>query len=185
MRFTILAVLVAAALALTTAPSEAAWAGYFNKSVEFSFFAPGELKTERGSYSGALAGQRDATVFQSEEDNIQYKVIVVDFSARPNDEAALLAEAATAFQTGRTVLADASLGVDRITGRKISVDLPDGAGRSMGAFYFKNGHLIHLQVTVLAANGDYETPDTGRFIDSLAFLPSRINPGAIELTLPK
>jgi hypothetical protein len=51
-------------------------------------------------------------------------VIVVDFSSRPNDEAALLAEAATAFQTGRTVLADTSLQVDDIEGRKISVDIP-------------------------------------------------------------
>jgi hypothetical protein len=185
MRFTILPVLAAAALAFTTAPSEAAWSGYFNKSVEFSFFAPGELKTERGTYSGALAGQREATVFQSEEDNIQYRVIVVDFSSRPNDEAALLAEAATAFQAGKTVLADTTLQVDDIGGRKISVDLPNGMGRSMGAFYFRKGHLIQLHVTVLPANGDYGTPDTGRFIDSLAFLPARVNPGDVELAVFK
>ena len=185
MRFAILAALVTAALTFTMTPSEAAWNGYFNKGVEFSFFAPGELKSERGTYSGQLAGRRDATVYQSEEDNIQYTVTVVDFSARPNDQAALLAEAATAFQTGRTVLADTSLNVDDITGRKISVDLPNGGGRSMGAFYFRNGHLIQLQVTVLPANGDYGTPDTGRFVDSLSFLPHRINPGDTELTLQK
>ena len=185
MRLTALAVLAAAALAFTVAPSEAAWNGYFNKGVEFSFFAPGELKTERGTYNGTLAGQSNATVFQSEEDNIQYKVTVVDFSSRPNDGAALLAEAATAFHTGKSVLADTSPNVDDIGGRKISVDLPNDGGRSVGAFYFRNGHLIQLQVTVLPANGDYATPDTGRFIDSLAFLPSRINPGAIELTLMK
>ena len=185
MRSTTLAGLAAAALIMTTVPIEAAWNGYFNKVAEFSFFAPGELKTERGTYSGTLAGERRATVFQSEEDNIQYKVIVVDFSDRPNDEAALLAEAAAAFQTGRKVLADSSPGVDKFIGRKISVDLPNGGGRSMGAFYFRNRHLIQLQVTVLPANGDYLTPDTGRFIDSLAFIPTRINPGAIELTLMK
>src|SRR6185436_14798539 len=109
MRFTNLAVVAVTALIFATLPSEAAWNGYFNKSVEFSFFAPGQLKTERGTYSGTLAGQREATVFQSEEDNIQYRVIVVDFSSRPNDETALLAEAATAFQAGKTVLADTSL----------------------------------------------------------------------------
>src|SRR5262245_7859753 len=185
MRFTTLAVAAAIALGVMTAPSEAAWNNYFNKSVEFSFFAPGALKTEKGTYSGAVAGQQKATVFQSEEDNIQYKVTVVDFSAGSHDQAALLAEAATAFQNGRRVLNDASPGVDQITGRKISVDLPNNGGRSMGAFYFKNGHLIQLQVIVLPANGDYETPDMGRFIDSLAFLPSRINPGAVELTLQK
>ena len=97
MRSTTLAGVAAAAVIMTAVPSEAAWNGYFNKVVEFSFFAPGELKTERGTYSGTLAGQRGATVFQSEEDQIQYKVIVVDFSDRPNEEAALLAEAAAAF----------------------------------------------------------------------------------------
>jgi hypothetical protein len=185
MRSTKLAGLAAAALIVTTVPTEAAWNGYFNKVVEFSFFAPGELKTERGTYRGKLAEERRATVFQSEEDNIQYKVIVVDFSDRPNDEAAVIAEAAAAFQTGKKVLADSSPGVDKMIGRKISVDLPNGGGRSMGAFYFKNRHLSQLQVTVLPANGDYGTPDMGRFIDSLAFLPNRINPGAIELTLMK
>jgi hypothetical protein len=180
MRFTTLAVLAALALTFTTAPSHAQWKGYFNKSVEFSFFAPGELKTERATHSG-----RNATVFQSVEDNIEYKVTVVDFTARANESTAVVSEAATTFQTGSRVLADASLGVDQMTGRKISVDLPNNGGRSMGAFYFKNGHLIQLQVTVLPANGDYETPDMGRFIDSLAFLPSRINPGAVELTLQK
>jgi hypothetical protein len=185
MRFTILAALAAAALTLATSPSEAAWAGYFNKSVEFSFFAPGALKSERGTYSGTLAGQREATVFQSDEDNIQYKVIVVDFSSRPNDESALLAEAANAFLAGKTMLADTTLQVDDIAGRKISVDLPNAGGRSMGAFYFRKGHLIQLHVTVLPANGDYGTPDTGRFIDSLAFLPTRVNPGDLELTLFK
>jgi hypothetical protein len=185
MRFDALAVLATAALIFTSAPSEAAWNGYFNKSVQFSFFAPGELKSELGTYRGTLAGSRDATVFQSEEDNIRYKVVVVDFSARPNDHDALLTEAATAFQTGKTVLADASLNVDDIGGRKISVDLPNGGGRSMGAFYFRSGHLIHLEVTILPANGDYGTPDAGRFIDSLAFLPQRINPGDVELTLQK
>ena len=94
MRSTMLTGLAAAALIMTAVPSEAAWNGYFNKVVEFSFFAPGELKTERGTYSGTLAGRRSATVFQSEEDNIQYKVIVVDFSDRPNDEAALLVKLA-------------------------------------------------------------------------------------------
>ena len=185
MRLTFIGLLAAAALIVTTAPSQAQWNQYFNESVEFSFFAPGELKTERGAYSGALAGQRDATVFHSEVDNIQYKVIVVDFSSRPNDEAALLAEAATAFQIGRTLLADTSLQVDDIQGRKISVDIPNGAGRSLGAFYFRKGHLIQLQTTVLPANGDYGTPNTGRFIDSLAFLPQRINPGSTEVTLFK
>jgi hypothetical protein len=38
---------------------------------------------------------------------------------------------------------------------------------------------------VLPANGDYGTPDAGRFIDSLAFTLSRTEKGATELPLPR
>ena len=36
-----------------------------------------------------------------------------------------------------------------------------------------------------SGNGDYGTPDAGRFVDSLVFLLSRTEPGAIELPLPR
>jgi len=38
---------------------------------------------------------------------------------------------------------------------------------------------------VLPANGDVGSPDPGRFIDSIAFVLSRTQPGAIELETPK
>jgi len=37
---------------------------------------------------------------------------------------------------------------------------------------------------VLPANGDYATPDAGRFIDSLTFNLARANKDATELKLP-
>jgi hypothetical protein len=55
----------------------------------------------------------------------------------------------------------------------------------LAAFYFIKGRLISLQVTVLPANGDYGTPDMGRFVDSIAFRVDRAEQGSAELALPK
>ena len=68
--------------------------------------------------------------------------------------------------------------------RKITIDFPNNGGRSMAAVYFKQGHLIQLQVTV-SPNGDVLTPDLGRFVDSLAFGAGYEESGAIQLKLIK
>lgn len=186
MRFPYLAALVGAPLAFAAVPAEAAWNQYFNRALEFSFLAPGELKMEKGTYKGELAGERNAEVFRSVEDNIEYVVTVVDFSAQASqasEESALLAEAEDLFRKDKNVLADGQLRVDAYIGRRIAADLPGNRGRSSGAFYFKRGHLILLVATVLPANGDYGTPDLGRFVESLSFQDSRVDPGATELTI--
>jgi hypothetical protein len=89
------------------------------------------------------------------------------------------------FQDKKKLLMDTFGRVDGMYGRKLSVDQPNNGGRTLGAFYFVNGRLISLQVTVLPANGDYGTPDMGRFVDSLAFRPERVEKGATELGLPR
>jgi hypothetical protein len=186
MRFPYLAAVVCAAFALLVLPAEAAWNQYFNRALEFSFLAPGELRTEKGTYKGELAGEHNAVVYRSVEDNIEYVVTVVDFSAQASqasEESALLAEAEDLFRKGKNILADGQLRVDAYIGRRITADLPGNRGRSSGAFYFKRGHLILLVATVLPANGDYGAPDLSRFVESLSFQESRVDPGAIELTL--
>jgi hypothetical protein len=185
MRFTSLASLTGIGLAVAILPAEAAWHGYVSREAGFSFTAPGEVKTEKGSYRSALAGQRAATVFQSAQDNIEYKVIVVDFAGRNGEQEPLIKEASALFQANKKVLADVEARVDSSYGHKMTVELPNNGGRSMAAVYFKDSHLIQLQVTVLPANGDYGTPDMGRFIDSVAFVEGRAEPDATELKLSK
>src|SRR5882757_2197950 len=80
MRFTTLASLVGATLVILTVPAEAAWKSYISHSLGFSFEAPGDLKTEKGIYEGALAGKHDAIVYRSVDDNIEYKATVIDFT---------------------------------------------------------------------------------------------------------
>jgi hypothetical protein len=184
MRSTSLAILVSAALTAMTAPAMAAWHGYISHPMGFAFAAPGQLKVEKGTYRGAVAGPRDTVVYRFVDDNIEYKVVVVDVSDRANDAANLLGEAAYIFQEDKKVLMDTFGRVDRQYGRKLTIDLPDNAGRATAAFYFINGRIVSLQATVLPANGDYDTPDMGRFVDSITFFTVRATDDATELPVP-
>jgi hypothetical protein len=181
MRFTALVSLVGVTLAIMTAPADAAWKSYINRSLGFSFEAPGDLKTETGAYDGQLAGKHDAVVYRSLDDNIEYKVTIVDFTPRAGEGAVLLGEATFSFQDKKKLLMDTFGRVDGQYGRKLTIDHPNNGGRTLGAFYFINGRLISLQATVLPANGDYTTSDMGRFVDSLAFRPDRAEQGSTEL----
>ena len=183
MRFTVLATLVGA-LAAMTAPATAAWRGYISHPLGFAFAAPGELKVEKGTYRGAVAGQHDALVYRFVDDDIEYKAVVIDMSDKANDAATLLGEAEYNFQNGKKVLMDTFGRVDRQYGRKLTIDLPNNGGRTTAAFYLIKGRIISLQATVLPANGDYDTPEMGRFVDSITFFTIRAPDDAIELPAP-
>jgi hypothetical protein len=184
MRLTTLAVSWGAALATMTLPASAAWRSYISHPLGFAFAAPGELRMEKGSYRGDVAGTHDTIVYRFVDDDIEYKAIVIDLNDKANDAATLLGEAEYLFQTDKKVLMDTFGRVDRQYGRKLTVDLADNAGRTSAAFYFINGRVISLQATVLPANGDYETPDMGRFVDSITFFTVRAPDDAAELPLP-
>ena len=183
MHVRILGGLIGAALAMAIMPAEAAWHSYVNTEAGFSFTAPGAVKAEKSSYKSTAEGQRTATIFRSLEDDVEYRVTVVNFFGRKSDEAAIIKEASTLFQANKKVLADSEARVESSYGRKMTVDLPNAGGRSMVAVYFNQGYLIELQVTVLPANGDYGSPDMGRFVDSIAFGPDRAENDATDLKL--
>ena len=189
MRRWMLAALAGAALTIVAMPAQAAWKSYINKELGFSFMAPGEVKAAVGNFRGAYAGPRQTIVYRSVEDNIEYKVTVMTFLQAQAEGATLLGERQYMFQDGKKVLLDTFArvepGKDAVYGRKIVVDLPDNKGRSTGAFFFTKGRLISLEATVLPAKGDLASPDPARFVDSLVFVLSRTEPGAVELETPK
>ena len=184
MRLTALATLMGAALATITAPAMAAWHGFISHPLGFAFAAPGTPKVEKGTYSGAVAGQHDTVIYRFDDDNIEYKAVVIDMRDKANDAATLLGEAEYMFGEGKKVLMDTFGRVDRQYGRKLTVDLPNNAGRTSAAFYFINGRIVSLQATVLPANGDYDTPEMGRFVDSITFFTVLAPDDAIELPAP-
>jgi hypothetical protein len=191
MRKWMLAALTGAALTMATLPAQAqgAWKSYIVNELGFSFMAPGEVKAELGTFRGAVAGPRQTMVFKSVANNIEYKVTVMSFLQARAEGATILGERTFMFQENKNTLMDTFArvepGKDAVYGRKMVVELPDNKGRSTGAFYFTKGKLIAMEATVLPANGDNESPDPARFVDSIAFNPSRAGEGAIALQPPK
>jgi hypothetical protein len=189
MRSLILAALASAAIAISTAPANAAWKSYISKDLGFSFMAPGEVKAELGTFRGEVAGPRQTTVFKSTEDNIEYKVTVMSFVQAQADGAIILGEREFMFRQRNAVLMDTfsqvESGRDTVYGRKIVIDLPMNKGRTTGAFYFNNGRLYTLEATVLPASGNYTSPDPERFVGSIRFMLAHTEPGAVELIAPK
>ncbi len=194
----VLAALAGAILVAAAAHAQTAWHSYVSHQLGFSVEMPGEVKASIGTYREAIAGPRQTTVFRSLDNNIEYKITIMNFAQAQGDGASLLGERVFYFE-GR----DNNMGVhdekgvrmdtfgrvepgkEAVYGRKVSLDLPNNGGRTLAAFYFTNGKLYTLEATVLPANGDYATPDASRFIDSLTFNLGRADKSATELKTPK
>jgi hypothetical protein len=189
MRIWTLAALAGAAATMAAMPAQAAWKSYINMELGFSFMAPGEVKTDVGTFRGVIAGPRQTILYRSVEDNIEYKVTVMSFVQAQAEGATILGEREYMFQDGKKLLTDTftrvGSGKDTVYGRKIVVDLADKKGRTTGAFYFTKGRLISLEATVLPSHGNFASPDPGRFVDSIAFMVSRTEQGVVELETPK
>ena len=56
----------------------AAWHGFVSHPLGLAFAAPGMPKVEKGTHSGAVAGQRDTLIYRFDHDNIEYKAVVID-----------------------------------------------------------------------------------------------------------
>src|SRR5882757_3291153 len=118
MRALTLSALAGAALVAMMTPASAAWHGYISHSLGFAFAAPGEMKVEKGTYQGAVAGKRDTIIYRFIDDNIEYKATIVDTTAQANQGATLLGEAEYIFQDNKKLLMDTFGRLDRQFGRK-------------------------------------------------------------------
>ena len=90
----------------------------------------GRCESRKSAYTSKIAGARPATIYRSVDDNIEYRVTVVDFAGRAKDEAAIIKEAATVFGANKKVLADAEARVEMSYGRKMTIDLPNNGEKS-------------------------------------------------------
>lgn len=171
------------------AHAQGAWKSYVVKELGFSFAAPGDVETSVGTFRGAIAGPRQTMIFKSSMNNIEYRVTVMSFKQAQAEGATILGERTFMFQDKKNVLMDTwarvEPGTDAVYGRKMVVEPLEGKGRTFGAFYFTKGRLVALEATVTPENGDYESPDPARFIDSIAFNVARAGAGAVELQAPK
>src|SRR5215469_13520618 len=107
MRLSYWAGLLGTALVFAGAPAQAAWHAYYIKvSGGFSFTAPGDMKADKITYTSAMAGPHKAVVFTSNEDDVDYKITIVDFTGRGSDESALIKEATATSQDKTKIIMD-------------------------------------------------------------------------------
>ena len=191
MRRWMLAAVIGPALVMGTfaAQAQGAWKSYVVKELGIAFAAPGKVETTTGTSRGEVAGPRQTMIFKSSANNIDYRVTVLSFKQSQAEGAAILGERTYMFQDKKNTLMDTwsrvEPGKDAVYGRKMVIEQPEGKGRTMAAFYFTKGKLVQLEATILPANGDYQSPDPARFIDSIAFNIARAGAGAVELQAPK
>jgi len=178
------AIVAGATLAFSVSPAQAAWEYYISHPLSFSVAMPGEVIASRGTYEAVVAGTHDTIVFSSSENGIDYRVMLVDTLDVQDKAASLLGEAAYNFQDGKTLMMDIDARADRHFGRKLTVELPNDAGRATAEYFFLNGQLLELRATI-PPGGDYGSPNIARFIDSVAFFPDMANQNSVELNLPE
>lgn len=169
----VIALGVAAAAVLAIHPAAAAWKEYMLRDYGIAKEFPGKPTTSKITYKTPVMGTAQGTVFSVEQDNVVYKMTVIDAKKRWQAGASLMGECVYLAENSGKSRADMAArvenGLDAVYGRIISVDLPKNQGREMTECFFTKGRLYKIQVLVKPAHGDPNTPDAIRFINSLRF----------------
>jgi hypothetical protein len=177
-----LAVTVAAALLVSAVPAQAAWQYYSCASDNFAAQFPDVPKMETVKFTMPRHGEAKAAhAYTTTVDNIVYKMLVADYTDRVSFGASILEEALFehteaddhGLRNG-TILGNDTARIEPVVrgatyGRRVTMDYPDGKGRNLTTFYFRDGRLYEMSVQILPANGDYASPAGSRFVESLVF----------------
>jgi hypothetical protein len=177
-----------AALLISAVPAQAAWQYYACPSDNFASQFPDVPKLENGRFSMPRHGLAlSAHTYTTTVDNMVYRMVVADYSDRAADGASIMEEAIFQHteaddhgaQNGKVVGNDTTriepVGRGAVYGRRITMDLPNNAGRNLTTFYFHDGKLYEQSVVILPANGDYGSPNGSRFVESLMFNLTRMS----------
>ena len=167
--------LAAFALALLAgAPAHAAWKTYTYKELGVAKEFPSEPKVEKGVYTTAMVKNAPQISFTVEKDGNVLRLTVIDVKGRENDGANILGEALAAEMTGKGVtytLSDMQLfdkGFNSVYGTVLQISKPDG-GRMITNTFFNKGKLYKIEVVVPATSQAKQSPDFGRFINTIQF----------------
>jgi len=180
--------LTVAALVVSAVPAQAAWQYYACPSDNFASQFPGVPKQESIQYSMPRHGKAmSARTYTTTVENIVYRMLVADYTDRAGDGASILEEAIFqhteaddhGLRNGK-MLGNDSARIEPVVrgatyGRRITMDMPNGGGRNLTNFYFRDGKLYEQSVTILPANGDYSSPNGSRFVESLLFNLTRMD----------
>jgi hypothetical protein len=174
MRLVPLATAAAVAAACLSAPaSAAAWKEHKYEDLEIVKEWPGEPKVEKTEYKTPIVGTAPATVMSYTEDNVVYKMTVVDARNKPELGGTIMGECVFMAEDAGEPIAEMTArvepGAKAVYGRIITVNLADNKGRAMTACFHTKGRLYRIEATVLPEHGEPNSSLAIRFINSLSF----------------
>ncbi len=168
--------------AASAAGAEADWQEYIYEDLDVAkeFPLPPVRSTtiyaapETSRDEARIAGPgREAILYQTEMDNVIYRMEVVDISDDLPNSANIFSECAYLAEQSGIAESNVHLGVGggdgEIYGRLATVDLYQDKGRLLSACFFNMGMLYRVDAHILPAHGDLGSPDAFRFVSTIRF----------------
>jgi hypothetical protein len=170
------AVLVTAAIS----PAHAEWKQYQDKSLGIYVYFPVPPTRTTTTYKNALAKEAPATILSATDEDITYKVEIVDFTKRAAEGANLAGEA-LAHDVGGGRGADVQYtllsvplwdkGANSVYGTAVSIDKKDKDSdiHTLEDVVFNKGKLYIISASVPNSSPGRYSLGLGRFMDTLQF----------------
>ena len=160
------------ALVLIAAAPAAEWREYVYRDQAFAIQFPYAPKIEKTTYRSMRYGEMPATLYSTEHEHIQYKILVAELGARTNEGANILGEAAYWLMREGEVTFNDVPRVDQaqngVFGLTMVMDLMDGR-RMRTSIYVTAGRYYRVDAIVLPARGDKDMAIPSRFDQTLRF----------------
>jgi len=145
---------------------------YLDQGVAIQF--PAKPQAMKSTYDSVYAKGLASMVYSAEDDNVLYKLTVVDLTARPDMGANFLSEAANRRQRDGEVLFTDFPRVYQdarsVFGVSLVVDRTDGS-RVRTSLYHHKGRLYIADAIVLPARGDKDMTTPSRYDQTIRFTP--------------
>lgn len=168
------AVVLAVVMLLVAAGSEAAWEEYvyLDRGVAIQFPAKPQLRTE--PFQSTIVKGLSAAIYSTTDDNVLYRLTVVDLGSRADAATNLLNEAAYfLMREGDLLFTDFPRVYNderAIYGLTLVVDRNDGS-RARTSLYISRGKLYLADAIVQPARGDKDMTVPSRFDQTIRFPP--------------
>jgi hypothetical protein len=169
---------IAAAVMLCSAPAHAEWKQYTYTDLGFKKDFPAEPTRTEGTYKAPLAKEMPASILSLTQDDITYKVTVVNFAKRANEGANLALEVASHDTGGdrdtgaaNFIVNDFPLwdkGANSVYGVSLTIDRKDDV-HVLEDVVFNKGRLYIIQASVPNKSPSRSSFALGRFMDTIQF----------------
>lgn len=163
---------------LLTTPASAAWEEYMYADLGIAKEFPLPPKMENVSYQTPIIGPQavPAVIYAVEEDNIIYRMTVVDLRAPEfvAKSASIYAECIEMAEDEGIVIAKMPQRVEdgteyRVYGQMTSVNLFGNKGRKQTNCFYTKGRLFKIETTVRTDHGEVNSAKAIRFTSALRF----------------